>query len=77
VGLEYRSGRILTFECAQLTAKKVGFKSIIIQPFDWLHPSTPRYMINIVSKLGFMIDWIPLLRDFSGLLLIYGRRPLN
>ncbi len=57
--------------------KKVGFESIIIQPFDWLHPSTPRYMINIVSKLGSIMESMPFLREFSGSLLIYGRRPLN
>ena len=57
--------------------EKVGFESIIIQPFDWLHPSTPRYMINIVSKLGSVVESMPLLREFSGSLLIYGRRPLN
>ncbi len=57
--------------------EKAGFESIKIQPFDWLHPATPKSQINLVNELGSMAELVPLLREFSGSLLIYGRRPLD
>ena len=56
-----------------LAAKK--FADISIAPFDWLHPATPRFMINSVMKLGSFLEMLPVIREFAGSLLIYARRP--
>ena len=54
---------------------QVGFEDVIIQPFDWLHPATPGRLIKIVNSLGALAEQTPLMREFSGSLLIKGRRP--
>ena len=48
----------------------VGFQQVIITPFDWLHPAVPKKLINLVSRMGYIIEKIPLLCEFSGSLLI-------
>lgn len=53
----------------------IGFDSITITPFDWLHPSTPRPFIPLVRGLGWTLEHMPLLREGSGSLIIAARRP--
>jgi len=55
--------------------QKTGFQDIEIVPFDWLHPSVPRQLINLVSAIGRVIENIPLLCEFSGSLHIKAVRP--
>jgi 2-polyprenyl-3-methyl-5-hydroxy-6-metoxy-1,4-benzoquinol methylase len=55
--------------------RKVGFAEIAIRPFDWLHPATPARLIGLVERVGRGLEAIPLLREFSGSLLIRARRP--
>ena len=52
-----------------------GFENVEITPFDWLHPSTPALLISAVSKIGLVLEKIPLLREFAGSLYIRCRRP--
>lgn len=52
-----------------------GFEEIVIHPFDWLHPSTPMRLIDRVHSLGRTIEKCPILREFSGSLIISARRP--
>lgn len=47
-----------------------GFGNIDIQPFDWLHPSTPQPLIPTVRAVGRVIERVPLLREFAGSLYI-------
>jgi 2-polyprenyl-3-methyl-5-hydroxy-6-metoxy-1,4-benzoquinol methylase len=54
-----------------------GFEAPRITPFDWLHPSTPRLLIPCVRAIGTVLEYLPLLREFSGSLLITARRPLG
>lgn len=49
---------------------EAGFSDIRIKPFDWLHPATPKALIPPVALLGRMLETLPLLREFSGSLLI-------
>lgn len=49
---------------------KAGFTDIQITPFDWLHPSVPRFFIGLISIIGQTIETIPFLREFSGSLYI-------
>lgn len=55
--------------------RKAGLTEVSIQNFDWLHPLTPRVLIKPVSTLGLVLERIPLLRSFSGSVLIRGERP--
>ncbi len=51
-----------------------GFAEITITPFDWLHPATRPAWIPRVERFGRMIERVPVLREFSGSLLIRARR---
>ncbi len=51
-----------------------GFRDVVITPFDFLHPSTPRPLIPVISALGRAIESLPGLREFAGSLLIVARR---
>lgn len=55
--------------------QKTGFEEIEITPFDWLHPSTPVRIINIIEHLGRRLEKTAVLREFAGSLLIHARRP--
>lgn len=57
------------------TLQKAGFTNIEITPFDWLHPSVPRFFIGLVSVIGRTLEVIPFLREFSGSLYIRAIRP--
>jgi 2-polyprenyl-3-methyl-5-hydroxy-6-metoxy-1,4-benzoquinol methylase len=45
---------------------EAGFIDVQITPFDWLHPSTPRPLIPLVSAVGRAFECIPLVREFAG-----------
>lgn len=55
--------------------KNCGFTDVGIEPFDWLHPATPRAMIGMVGKMGALVERTPLIREFAGSLCIFARRP--
>ncbi len=55
--------------------REAGFEDIDIQPFDWLHPSTPEPLIGAVRSLGRVLEAAPLLREFSGSVCIRARNP--
>jgi 2-polyprenyl-3-methyl-5-hydroxy-6-metoxy-1,4-benzoquinol methylase len=54
--------------------KSFGFTAIKITPFDWLHPAIPKGIIKLVEGIGGLIERAPLLREFSGSLLISAKR---
>ena len=54
--------------------KRRGFDEITIVPFDWLHPAMPPPWIPWVEQFGKIIERSPVLREFSGSLLIRARR---
>ena len=53
---------------------KTGFKDISIRPFDFLHPLTPNILIPVISKIGNLVESIPLVREIAGSLLIYASK---
>jgi 2-polyprenyl-3-methyl-5-hydroxy-6-metoxy-1,4-benzoquinol methylase len=53
------------------TLRSYGFTDVQIKPFDWLHPAIPKKMIGFVEGIGRTLESTPLLREFSGSLLIY------
>ena len=54
---------------------RCGFVGISITPFDWLHPSTPRPLIDAVSGVGRLFERVPIVREFAGSLVIAALRP--
>jgi len=54
---------------------KVGFEDPEIMPFGWLHPATPKSLINTISQVGNRLEKIPILREFAGSLYIRAYRP--
>ena len=59
--VRYRLGRLLS---------DTGFAEIVIIPFDWLHPATPRPLVPVVEWIGGWLERIPGLRECAGSLLI-------
>ncbi len=49
---------------------KHGFKDILIRPFDWLHPAVPERLISLIERIGFLLEKIPAICEFSGSLAI-------
>lgn len=56
---------------------RTGFESVVITPFDWLHPATPEGMIGAVRTAGTIFEKTPLLRELAGSLLIRASRPTS
>ncbi len=52
----------------------MGFVDIRITPFDWLHPAIPQPLIRITEAVGGILEALPLVREFSGSLLISCRK---
>jgi ubiquinone/menaquinone biosynthesis C-methylase UbiE len=50
--------------------KRVGFRDIRIQPFDFLHPKVPRPWIPVVENLSRFAEKVPVLREIAGSLYI-------
>ncbi len=47
-----------------------GFQDVAIEPFDWLHPFTPKPLIGAVRSIGKLLEITPGAREFSGSLAI-------
>lgn len=56
------------------TVFNIGFSNVSIQPFDFLHPIIIKQLINLVSKVGFFLEKMPLIKEFSGSLIIRGTK---
>jgi 2-polyprenyl-3-methyl-5-hydroxy-6-metoxy-1,4-benzoquinol methylase len=52
----------------------VGFVDIQISNIDWLHPLTPKPLIPLIAKIGLILERIPVIREFSGSVLIRARK---
>jgi len=55
--------------------ERIGFAQCVLEPFDWLHPATPAALIPAVERLNFLLERLPLVREFAGSMLISARRP--
>jgi SAM-dependent methyltransferase len=47
-----------------------GFSRARVDPFDFLHPATPARWVEPVSRLGRLLERVPLVREVAGSLLI-------
>jgi SAM-dependent methyltransferase len=50
--------------------KQTGFRDVRIDPFDFLHPKTPGFLVNRLNNLGRFLESIPVISEFAGSLYI-------
>jgi 2-polyprenyl-3-methyl-5-hydroxy-6-metoxy-1,4-benzoquinol methylase len=53
----------------------LGFVDVNIRNVDWLHPLTPESLVPLISNIGLVLEKIPIIREFSGSVLIRAKRP--
>jgi SAM-dependent methyltransferase len=56
-------------------ASHQGFTEIDIIPYDIIHPLAPTSLIPFLQALAFILEHAPLIREFSGTLYIWARKP--
>ena len=49
-----------------------GFRDVIVKPFDFLHPKTPRPLIPLIQNIGNICEKLPLICEIAGTLMIRG-----
>ncbi|MCU0679502.1 MAG: class I SAM-dependent methyltransferase [Planctomycetes bacterium] len=54
--------------------KKLGFKNVKVANFDFLHPKLPDFIAGMVEKPVAALEKVPLIKEISGSLLIYGEK---
>jgi ubiquinone/menaquinone biosynthesis C-methylase UbiE len=54
--------------------QKHGFSHISVIPFDFLHPAIPEKFINFVSRVGGMLERVPIVKHIAGSLYISGSK---
>lgn len=55
---------------------ETGFVEVAVENFDFLHPLTPPVLLGTVSRLGELLERVPLARAISGSLLLCGLKPV-
>ena len=60
---------------ARRALERVGFTEATVEPYDFLHPSTPTPLIPAVGRLSRGLERVPLLREIAGSLLMCARKP--
>jgi ubiquinone/menaquinone biosynthesis C-methylase UbiE len=59
---------------ARASFERNGFSEIQVDPFDFLHPATPRAWLGWVAGLGSFLERLPLAREVAGSLLLRARK---
>lgn len=54
--------------------KRVGFGETVVKNYDFLHPNTPPYLIQMVENMSKMLEKTPLIKEVSGSLIIWAKR---
>jgi SAM-dependent methyltransferase len=55
--------------------QRVGLVEVSVEPFDFLHPLTPAFLIGPMLRLGGWLERTPLLREIAGSLFVVARKP--
>ncbi|HEX4696242.1 MAG TPA: methyltransferase domain-containing protein, partial [Candidatus Udaeobacter sp.] len=50
--------------------EQAGYGHIGVDPFDFLHPKTPAFLIHLINALGRFLERVPLVSEFAGSLFI-------
>ena len=54
----------------QRLLKGTGFRDVRIDPFDFLHPKTPRAFVSTLQAFGRFLESVPVISEFAGSLYI-------
>ncbi len=54
--------------------KEIGFRKINVFNYDFLHPSTPPFLIKYIEHLSNIFDKKPLIKEISGSLIINAKK---
>lgn len=49
---------------------QTGFRDVRIDPFDFLHPKTPGFLVNRLNGLGRFLENMPVISEFAGSLYV-------
>ena len=55
--------------------RRHGFSEIEVAPFDFLHPSIPRGLVQPMEAVCLSVEKVPILREIAGSLYIRARKP--
>lgn len=57
----------------KLMCEDVGFRNMVVRPFDFVHPYTPTPLLGIINKVGMFLEktWF---KEFSGSLFMTGEK---
>jgi SAM-dependent methyltransferase len=59
------------FRCSlRRLLQQAGFRDVRIDPFDFLHPKTPGFLVNRLNGLGRFLERVPAISEFAGSLYI-------
>jgi len=50
--------------------EQTGFHDVQVDPFDFLHPKIPGFLVNPISGFGRLLERVPLIGEFAGSLYI-------
>ena len=51
-----------------------GFMDVSVEPFDFLHPQTPAWLLDLAERLTINLEKVPLIREITGSLIIQCRK---
>lgn len=54
--------------------RNFDFADIMVQPFDFLHPAAPDFMVPIISRVGYILEKTPLIKEIAGSLFIGAKK---
>jgi dolichol-phosphate mannosyltransferase len=73
--MEYSPGETaLTRWQVEKLLKKIGYKKVLVKNYDFLFPKTPEYAIDLVEKIGKILERMPLVKEISGSLIIWAEK---
>ncbi|MCX6626476.1 MAG: bifunctional class I SAM-dependent methyltransferase/glycosyltransferase family 2 protein [Candidatus Solibacter sp.] len=56
-------------------ASQQGYIEIEVIPFDIIHPLTPRFLLQPLQSLAFILEHAPLVRELCGTLYVWAKKP--
>ncbi len=54
--------------------QRAGFAGIRVEPYDFLHPSTPAFCVGALDRASRLLERVPLVREIAGSLLLRAHR---
>ncbi len=58
-------------------ASNQGFTHVDITPYDIIHARTPRFLVDTLQKVAWVLEQTPIIRETCGTLYIWGKKPGN